>query len=49
VAAEAFAADVPGLSTKAHVWRNTFGSKDRFAADAIGFMREVFTPAMAAR
>ena len=49
VAAEAFAADVPGLSTKAHVWRDTFGSKDRFAADAIGFMRDVFTPAMAGR
>ncbi|MGZ4531593.1 MAG: sugar phosphate isomerase/epimerase family protein [Mycobacteriaceae bacterium] len=48
VAAEAFAADVPGLSTKAHVWRDTFASKDRFAADAIGFMRDTFarvTPA----
>jgi D-psicose/D-tagatose/L-ribulose 3-epimerase len=42
VAAEAFAADVPGLSTKAHVWRNTFASKDTFAADAIGFMRDTF-------
>ncbi|MCD4526635.1 sugar phosphate isomerase/epimerase [Nocardioides sp. cx-173] len=42
VAAEAFAADVPGLSTKAHVWRDTFGSKDRFAANAIGFMRDTF-------
>ncbi|MCW2765464.1 MAG: D-psicose/D-tagatose/L-ribulose 3-epimerase [Nocardioides sp.] len=45
VAAEAFAADVPGLSTKAHVWRDTFGSKDRFAADAIGFMRGTFAGA----
>ncbi|GEP34972.1 isomerase [Nocardioides szechwanensis] len=42
VAAEAFAADVPGLSTKAHVWRDTFGSKDKFAANAIGFMRSTF-------
>ena len=42
IAAEAFAADVPGLSTKAHVWRDTFGSKDAFAADAIGFMRSTF-------
>lgn len=42
VAAEAFAADVPGLSTKAHVWRDTFGSKDEFAANAIGFMRSTF-------
>lgn len=42
VAAEAFAADVPGLSTKAHVWRDTFASKDGFAKDAIGFMRETF-------
>jgi D-psicose/D-tagatose/L-ribulose 3-epimerase len=47
VAAEAFAADVPGLSSKAHVWRDTFGSKDRFAATAIGFMRDVFAPALA--
>jgi D-psicose/D-tagatose/L-ribulose 3-epimerase len=45
VAAEAFAADVPGLSTKAHVWRDTFGSKDRFAAEAIGFMRSTFATA----
>jgi D-psicose/D-tagatose/L-ribulose 3-epimerase len=45
VAAEAFAADVPGLSTKAHVWRDTFASKDGFAADAIGFMRKTFKPA----
>ncbi|MGH3459146.1 sugar phosphate isomerase/epimerase family protein, partial [Aeromicrobium sp.] len=45
VAAEAFAADVPGLSTKAHVWRDTFGSKDQFAADAIGFMRGTFAGA----
>ena len=44
IAAEAFAADVPGLSTKAHVWRDTFGSKDRFAAAAIGFMRDTFAP-----
>jgi D-psicose/D-tagatose/L-ribulose 3-epimerase len=44
IAAEAFAADVPGLSTKAHVWRDTFGSKDRFAADAIVFMRDTFSP-----
>lgn len=44
IAAEAFAADVPGLSTKAHVWRDTFGSKDRFAAEAIGFMRDRFSP-----
>jgi D-psicose/D-tagatose/L-ribulose 3-epimerase len=49
VAAEAFAADVPGLSTKAHVWRNTFGSKDHFAAEAIGFMRDTFMPVAAAR
>jgi D-psicose/D-tagatose/L-ribulose 3-epimerase len=46
VAAEAFAADVPGLSTKAHVWRDTFAaSKDGFAAGAIGFMRDTFKPA----
>jgi D-psicose/D-tagatose/L-ribulose 3-epimerase len=44
VAAEAFAADVPGLSTKAHVWRDTFPSKDGFAAGAIGFMRDTFAP-----
>lgn len=49
VAAEAFAADVPGLSTKAHVWRDTFGSKDEFAADAIGFMRSTFAGAGADR
>lgn len=42
VAAEAFAADVPGLSTKAHVWRDTFGSKEEFAVNAIGFMRSTF-------
>ena len=42
VAAEAFAADVPGLSSKAHVWRDTFASKDEFTADAIGFMRDTF-------
>ncbi len=41
------AADVPGLSSKAHVWRDTFGSKDRFAATAIGFMHDVFAPALA--
>lgn len=40
VVAEAFAADVPGLSSAAHVWRNTFPSKDEFARGAIGFMRE---------
>ncbi len=45
VAAEAFAADVPGLSTKAHVWRDTFGSKDRFAVEAIDFMRTTFAMA----
>ena len=44
VAAEAFAADVAGLSEKAHVWRDTFGSKDAFAAEAIGFMRATFGP-----
>jgi D-psicose/D-tagatose/L-ribulose 3-epimerase len=49
VAAEAFAADVPGLSTKAHVWRDTFGSKDRFAAEAIGFMRDTFAHVAPAR
>lgn len=45
IAAEAFAADVPGLSSKAHVWRNTFSSKDDFARDAITFMRQQFAPA----
>jgi D-psicose/D-tagatose/L-ribulose 3-epimerase len=40
VSAEAFAADVPGLSSAAHVWRNTFDSKDGFATGAITFMRE---------
>lgn len=43
IAAEAFAADVAGLSDKAHVWRNTFKSKDEFAATAIGFMRDTFS------
>lgn len=41
VAAEAFADDVPPLSAAAHVWRNTFESKDQFARDALGFMRRV--------
>lgn len=49
VAAEAFAADVPGLSTKAHVWRDTFGSKDRFAVEAIDFMRTTFAMAALVR
>lgn len=40
VSAEAFAADVPGLSSAAHVWRNTFDSKDGFARTAIAFMRK---------
>jgi D-psicose/D-tagatose/L-ribulose 3-epimerase len=40
VSAEAFAADVPGLSSAAHVWRNTFDSKDGFARSAITFMRK---------
>ena len=44
IAAEAFAADVPGLSSKAHVWRNTFTSKDQFAEGAIAFMRDTFAP-----
>ena len=42
VVAEAFAADVPGLSSAAHVWRNTFPSKDSFAETSIGFMRRAF-------
>jgi D-psicose/D-tagatose/L-ribulose 3-epimerase len=41
IAAEAFAADVPPLSSAAHVWRNTFDSKDQFARDALPFMRRV--------
>lgn len=40
VSAEAFAADVPGLSPLAHVWRDTFDSKNGFASGAISFMRE---------
>lgn len=40
VSAEAFAADVPGLSSAAHVWRDTFESKDGFARGAITFMRQ---------
>lgn len=44
VSAEAFAADVPGLSSAAHVWRNTFPSKDSFAQSAIAFMREQMAP-----
>jgi len=40
VSAEAFAADVPGLSSAAHVWRDTFDSKDGFARGAITFMRK---------
>lgn len=39
VSAEAFAADVPGLSSAAHVWRDTFDTKDGFARGAIAFMR----------
>lgn len=39
IAAEAFADDVPPLSAAAHVWRNTFESKEQFARDAISFMR----------
>jgi D-psicose/D-tagatose/L-ribulose 3-epimerase len=42
VSAEAFAADVPGLSSAAHVWRDTFDSKDGFARGAITFMRRQF-------
>jgi D-psicose/D-tagatose/L-ribulose 3-epimerase len=42
VSAEAFAADVPGLSSAAHVWRDTFDSKDGFAKGAIEFMRGQF-------
>lgn len=48
VSAEAFAADVPGLSSAAHVWRNTFDSKDGFAKSAITFMRERMAPDPAA-
>jgi D-psicose/D-tagatose/L-ribulose 3-epimerase len=40
IVAEAFAHDVPRLSSAAHVWRSTFPSKDEFARTAIGFMRE---------
>ncbi|MDX6235399.1 MAG: D-psicose/D-tagatose/L-ribulose 3-epimerase [Kribbellaceae bacterium] len=40
VSAEAFAADVPGLSSAAHVWRDTFDTKDGFARSAIAFMRK---------
>jgi D-psicose/D-tagatose/L-ribulose 3-epimerase len=40
IVAEAFAADVPNLSSPAHVWRNTVESKEQFARDAIAFMRE---------
>jgi D-psicose/D-tagatose/L-ribulose 3-epimerase len=43
VVAEAFAADVPGLSTAAHVWRSTFPSKESFARDAIAFMRRAWS------
>jgi D-psicose/D-tagatose/L-ribulose 3-epimerase len=42
VVAEAFASDVPGLSSAAHVWRDTFPSKDSFAETSIGFMRRAF-------
>jgi D-psicose/D-tagatose/L-ribulose 3-epimerase len=42
VVAEAFAADVPGLSSAAHVWRNTFPSKESFAETSIVFMRRAF-------
>jgi D-psicose/D-tagatose/L-ribulose 3-epimerase len=45
VSAEAFAADVPGLSSAAHVWRDTFDSKDGFARGAITFMRRQFDAA----
>jgi D-psicose/D-tagatose/L-ribulose 3-epimerase len=40
IVAEAFAHDVPRLSSAAHVWRSTFPSKDEFARTAIEFMRE---------
>ncbi len=40
IVAEAFAHDVPGLSSAAHVWRSTFPSKDEFARSALAFMRE---------
>ena len=40
IVAEAFAHDVEGLSSAAHVWRSTFPSKDEFARTAIDFMRE---------
>lgn len=42
VTAEAFAADVPNLSSVAHVWRNTFTSKEEFASSAIAFLHEVW-------
>ena len=42
VVAEAFASDVPGLSSAAHVWRDTFPSKDSFAETSIAFMRRAF-------
>ena len=42
VVAEAFASDVPGLSSAAHVWRDTFPSKESFAETSIAFMRRAF-------
>ncbi|WP_419826184.1 sugar phosphate isomerase/epimerase family protein [Sphingomonas sp.] len=37
---EAFATDVQPLATSAHVWRDTFGSKDQLATDAFAFLRQ---------
>ena len=37
---EAFATDVQPLARSAHVWRNTFVSKEQVARDGLAFMRE---------
>ncbi|UAJ10581.1 sugar phosphate isomerase/epimerase family protein [Glacieibacterium megasporae] len=37
---EAFAKDVQPLATSAHVWRNTFESKDQVARDGLTFLRQ---------
>ena len=37
---EAFATDVQPLATSAHVWRDTFRSKDQLATDAFAFLRQ---------
>ena len=45
---EAFGTDVMELARKAHVWRNTFASKDEVAASGIDFARRLWADDKAA-